>query len=75
MTKEIPSVPGANKLLDLLLARHDIKNDAALSRALDVAPPVISKIRHHHLSVSPGIILKIHEAFDMPVKEIRAVLA
>ena len=33
-----------NRLLDTLLEKMHLKNDAALSRALEVAPPVISKI-------------------------------
>jgi hypothetical protein len=36
-----------NHLLDILLGKMQLKNDAALSRMLEVAPPVISKIRHH----------------------------
>ena len=35
-----------NRLLDTLIRHLNLKNDAALSRALEVAPPVISKIRH-----------------------------
>jgi len=40
-----------NRLLDTLIERLRLKNDAALSRALEVAPPVISKIRHGRLPV------------------------
>ncbi len=40
-----------NHLLDILLGKMQLKNDAALSRLLEVAPPVISKIRHHRLPV------------------------
>ena len=32
-----------NRLLDTLIENLRLKNDAALSRALEVAPPVISK--------------------------------
>ena len=38
-------------LLDTLRERMQLKNDAALSRLLEVAPPVISKIRHRALPV------------------------
>ena len=38
-----------NNLLDTLIKQLHLKNDAALSRALEVAPPVISKIRHRRL--------------------------
>jgi hypothetical protein len=64
-----------HKLLDTLLERGSLKNDAALARELNVAPPVISKIRHHLLPVGPTHILAIHEKFAIPVKEIREALA
>src|SRR5471032_812695 len=43
-----------NHLLDILLGKMQLKNDAALSRLLEVAPPVISKIRHHRLPDAQG---------------------
>jgi len=62
------------KLLDTIKERHSIKSDAELSRKLDVPPPTISKIRSGRVSVSAEIILRIHETFNMPVKEIRELL-
>lgn len=62
-----------NHLIDHLLSQYNIKNDAALAKLLGVHPPTISKIRHGHMSFTPALILKIHEAFDMPVKEIKRV--
>jgi hypothetical protein len=38
-----------NALIDVLIKTMSLKNDAALSRVLEVAPPVISKIRHGRL--------------------------
>jgi len=62
------------KLLDAVKERYTIKNDAELSRKLDVPPPTISKIRSGKVNVSADMILRIHETFDMPVKEIRELL-
>jgi plasmid maintenance system antidote protein VapI len=62
------------KLLDAVKKRYAIKNDAELSRKLDVPPPTISKIRSGKVNVSADMILRIHETFDMPVKEIRELL-
>ena len=45
-----------NQLLDTLRERMKLKNDAALSRALEVAPPVISKIRHRTLPVGASLL-------------------
>ncbi len=66
--------PGA-ALLDSLLRSSGLKNDARLARALRVSPPVISKIRSGKLGVSDSFILRVHETFDLPVREIRAILA
>jgi plasmid maintenance system antidote protein VapI len=62
------------KLLDAVKERYSVKNDAELSRKLDVPPPTISKIRSGRISVSADMILRIHETFNMPVKEIRELL-
>jgi len=62
------------KLLDAVKERYAVKNDAELSRKLDVPPPTISKIRSGKVNVSADMILRIHETFDMPVKEIRELL-
>lgn len=68
-------VDNSGNLFDALIARPEIKNDAGLSRALGVAPPVISKIRHGALKVGSSLILAIHETFDVPVAEIRRLIA
>jgi plasmid maintenance system antidote protein VapI len=62
------------KLLDTIKERYSIKNDAELSRTLDVPPPTISKIRSGRVNVSADIILRIHEVLGMPVADIRALL-
>ena len=59
------------KLLDFLIAEHGLKNDAELAREMNVAPPVISKLRHDHLPLGPTYILHIHEHFHIGVAEIR----
>lgn len=68
------SRPGA-ALLDSLLYRTGIKNDARLAKALRVSAPVVSKIRSGRLGVSDAFILRVHETFELPVREIRAILA
>jgi plasmid maintenance system antidote protein VapI len=63
-----------NSLLDALLARLRLKNDAALSRALEVAPPVISKIRHKKLPVGASMLIRMHEVSDMSIRELRELM-
>ncbi|MBV0881552.1 hypothetical protein KTQ42_19900 [Noviherbaspirillum sp. L7-7A] len=63
-----------NHLLDMILERLKLKNDAALSRALEVAPPVISKIRHRRLPVGASMLIRMHEVTDLSVAELREML-
>jgi plasmid maintenance system antidote protein VapI len=60
-----------NKLLDHLIKRFDLRRDALLARTLQVSPPVLSKIRHGKMSITPAFILRVHETFDIPIKEIK----
>ena len=63
-----------NTLLDTLIKTLGIKNDAALSRALEVAPPVISKIRHKILPVGPSLLIRMHEESGLSIREIRNLM-
>ncbi len=68
------SVYDPNRVLDAIIARLKLKNDAALSRALEVAPPVISKIRHNALPIGATILLRMHEVSDFSIRELRALM-
>ncbi len=63
-----------NHLLDILIERLNLKNDAALSRALEVAPPVISKIRHRRLPVGASLLIRMHEVSDLTIRELRILM-
>jgi len=63
-----------NHLLDILLGKMQLKNDAALSRMLEVAPPVISKIRHHRLPVGASLLIRMHEVTGMSIRELRDLM-
>ncbi|MBV0881547.1 hypothetical protein KTQ42_19875 [Noviherbaspirillum sp. L7-7A] len=63
-----------DRLLDALIKRLELKNDAALSRALEVAPPVISKVRHRRLPVGASLLIRMHEVADLSVKQLRELL-
>ena len=63
-----------DNLLDSLLKKLELKNDAALSRVLEVAPPVISKIRHRRLPVGASILIRMHEVSNLSVGELRELL-
>jgi len=63
-----------DNLLNVLIEKLNLKNDAGLSRALEVAPPVISKIRNRRLPVGATMILRIHDKAGMQVNEIRQLM-
>src|SRR3990167_3657791 len=63
-----------NNLLDTLMDKLSLKNDAALSRALEVAPPVISKIRHRRLPVGASLLIRMHEISDLTIKDLRILM-
>jgi hypothetical protein len=63
-----------NNLLDTLIKQLHLKNDAALSRALEVAPPVISKIRHRRLPVGASLLIRMHEISDISIKDLRSLM-
>lgn len=70
--------PGAvydpNRVLDAIIHKLSLKNDAALSRVLEVAPPVISKIRHSTLPIGATILLRMHEVSDLSIRELRSLM-
>ena len=70
--------PGAeydpNRVLDAIIAKLRLKNDAALSRVLEVAPPVISKIRHNTLPIGATLLLRMHEESEFSIRELRELM-
>ena len=76
MMKTVPetAIYTPDNLLDAIIAKLGLKNDAALSRALEVAPPVISKIRHRTLPIGATILLRMHEVSDFSIRELKALM-
>jgi hypothetical protein len=60
-----------DNLLDELMTRMHFKNDAALSRALEIAPPLISKIRHRHVPVGGPMLIRMHEISGLSIEDLR----
>ena len=63
-----------NALLDQVAARLRARNDAHLCRLLDVQAPVISKVRHHKMPVSSGLLLRMHEITNLSVRDLRDLM-
>ena len=60
-----------DRLLASLISKLSLKNDAALSRALEVSPPVMSKIRHRRLPVTASLLICMHEVSTSSIAELR----
>ena len=61
-------------LLNYAVDKMELKNDAALARALNVSPPIISKIRHRVTPVSYGVMLRIGEKTGLSFADMREIL-
>lgn len=72
LLKDTAYDPGA--LLDRVSALLNVKNDAALARELDVAPPVISKIRHRNMAVGASLLIRLHEVTALSIQELRTTM-
>jgi plasmid maintenance system antidote protein VapI len=60
-------------LLDTLLTKLQLKNDAALARALEMSPPQISKIRHNRIKVGSTMLIRMHEASELSIRDLKAL--
>jgi DNA-binding transcriptional regulator YdaS (Cro superfamily) len=65
-TQYLPEV-----LFERLCARLGARSYSALGRAIGLSPSVVSKVRNRRLAISSEILLKIHDATDIPVRELR----
>lgn len=63
-----------NRLLDNVIERMHLANDAALARALEVTPPVISKMRHRSIPIGASMLIRIHEETGLNVRELRELM-
>lgn len=63
-----------NQLLDSVTEHLGLKNDAALSRTLEVAPPVISKVRHMRLPVSATLLVRMHDVTGLSIRDLRFLM-
>lgn len=59
------------RLIDTIKARLQLRNDAALSRYLEVGAPLISKMRSRRCGLSAGFLIRAHEACGLEIVEMR----
>jgi uncharacterized protein (DUF2336 family) len=59
-------------LLDVMSNRFDCKNDAALSRLLQLPPAVVSKLRRKQASITSGILVRMHDITGWSISDLRS---
>lgn len=59
-------------LLDSLLERLKLKNDAALARLLELPPAVVSKVRRRQACVTDAILIRMHDVTGWSISDLRA---
>jgi len=62
------------RLLDAVIERFGLKNDAALCRKLCVAPPLISKIRNRRAPLGDNMLVLLHEETGLSIRELRSLM-
>jgi hypothetical protein len=63
-----------DNLLTSIIGKLNLKNDAALSRALEVAHPIISRIRHRRLPVGASLLIRMHEVTNLSIEDLRLLM-
>jgi hypothetical protein len=63
-----------DKLLTSLIGKLNLKNHSALSRALEVTPPLISKIRHRKRPVCASMLIRMHEVTNLSIEDLRLLM-
>lgn len=61
-------------LIDAMIQRLQVKNDAKLCALLGVSPPVISKVRNGKLPVGASLLIRMHEVSNLTIKELRDLM-
>jgi hypothetical protein len=61
-------------LLDISLGKLQLRNDAALSRMLEVTPPMISKIRHRRQPLGASLLIRMHEITGLSIRDLRDLM-
>jgi hypothetical protein len=73
VVENIPDL-NPNAMLDAVKQNLGLKNDAALCRVLEIDPPVISKVRHHRTPVSAALLIALHEASEISIRDLRYLM-
>ena len=69
---QLPVEVDSGRMLDQLLVRLQLPDDATLAQRLQVTPPIIKMIREEKLAVSPLVMLRwVHTTTGIALAELR----
>lgn len=60
-----------NNLLDLVKEKLGCKNEKQLAGRLQTSAPQLSKLRHGRVSFGPVMLIMVHEATHIPIRELK----
>jgi plasmid maintenance system antidote protein VapI len=63
-----------NRLIDELIARLSLRNDASLARELGVPREIISKIRHRKRPIGPAMLITMHDISGLSIADLRTIM-
>lgn len=59
------------RLLNAVMEKLNLKNDAALCRVLKVEPPLISKVRNKKTPIGALLLIRMHEVSNLSIRDLR----
>ena len=59
------------RLLNAVMEKLNLKNDAALCRVLEVEPPLISKVRNKKTPIGALLLIRMHEVSNLSIRDLR----
>lgn len=62
------------RLLDTLRQRLQLHSDKALAKALQIAPPLLARLRERGVPVSGSLLLRIQDVSGIAIDELQRVL-
>lgn len=63
-----------DRLFDVLCGKLRLENDVALSRLLEVAPPVINSIRRRRTPVGASLLIRMHQICGLSIRDLRILM-
>jgi len=63
-----------NHMLDALIEKMGLENDAAFAQRIKLARPIVAMLREGRMSISASMMMWFHEASGISMKELRQLI-